>query len=331
MTGRPAALLALSLAGWLAPACGLPRDLPADRLDVALRVRPDGAVDVAERWTIRPSDGRPAVFERRIAGERADRIAFVEASADGRILEPGGAGEAGGRLQVSDGRALDVTFTVPPRAEGGGHVLELTYRAEGAVAVRGARGTLRHVVLEGPRTSPIASMHVSLEVPPDQHVFDGTGIAEAGWSVTRTPTGIAAERRDVGPGDRATVVAELSIDTSAVTEPAWQRHEEWSGLLVPAFLSGGLFILVVGAGILWIIRFQYPSRPRGADVRADDRERRAARAGLRTGGIAAVAVAVALSGVAWLTLGHLGFWPLAVPVSVLIVGLTFLALSPRFP
>jgi hypothetical protein len=54
-------------------------------------------------------------------------------------------------------------------------------------------------------------------------------------------------------------MAEFAIDAATMPRPRWQDDERRAQDMMPAFLSGGLFILVVAAGILWIVRFQYPS------------------------------------------------------------------------
>ena len=62
-------------------------------------------------------------------------------------------------------------------------------------------------------------------------------------------------------------MADVGIDTSSIAEPDWQRYQDWARDLIPALISGGLFILVIGAGVLWIVRFQYPRRrPGGAPL-----------------------------------------------------------------
>lgn len=309
-------------------ACQVPLDGSAERLDAVVEVRPDGAVDVREELTMRFATGATS-FTRRIHVERADGLEWLRASLDGRDLQPGAAGAA--EVTVADGARLTVTWTFPATA-GSSRTFGLAYRVRGAVAVRGQRGTLRQVVVASARPHPIGASRVRLVVPDGIHVFEGTaGMAEAGWSVVRTPDGIDAARPGVGPEEGATVMAEISVDPAVVAEPLWQRHEEWTRQLIPAFLAGGLFILVIGAGILWIVRFQYPRRGPGLIAGNDDeRERQVVRTGLRTSGRAAVVLAVALAGVTWVTLGHFGVWPLALPLAIFVVGLVFVALGPRY-
>jgi hypothetical protein len=229
-------------------------------------------------------------------------------------------------LAIDGRRGLEVTWTFPASFPAGRATLDWSYQATGTLAVRGARGRLEQVVLPSDRMFQPAVSRIRVVVPLGMHVFEGTGIAEAGWTVSRTADGIVAERSNAPGGEAATIVAELGVDPARLIEPTWQRYADWAADLVPAFVAGGLFILVIGAGVLWIIRFQYPRRT-ASD--ADREERAAVRRGLRATGVVAVALAAVLAGVTWATLSHFGPWSQAVPLSVFVVGVVFLSVAER--
>jgi hypothetical protein len=294
-----------------------------EQLDVTLGVEPDGAVVVGETFTLRVPD-RGGRFSRHVGGERVDALAFVASSIDGRAVAPDAPGAAS--IEVSLGDDLDVTWTFAPGPAAAERKVSFTYRAEGAVAVRGTRGTLRHVAVPTSRRYAVRAARIRAVVPADMHVFEGTGIAEAGWTVARTSDGILAERGGLDAGAGATVQMELGIDPARIAEPTWQRQAEWASQMVPAFISGGLFILVIGGGILWIIRFQYPRRQASA---ADQGERHMVRMGLRTSGAASMGFAALLAAVMRLALSHAGAWSMALPISLFLVGLVFVAVSRR--
>jgi hypothetical protein len=315
-------LIGVSLLSMSAVGCQAADGLSSvERLEVELRVALDGTVVTRETFTLSVPD-RGGTFSRHVPRERADALIFQSSSMDGHALEPGAPGAASLEIGGRDDLDMTWTFAPGPAAE---RVVSFSYRAEGAVAVRGTRGALRHEAVPASRPYAIRAARIRAGVPDDMHMFDGSGIAEAGWTVARTADGILAERGGVDAGAGATVVLELGIDPARIAEPTWQRHEEWARQLVPAFVSGGLFILVIGAGVLWIIRFQYPRRLAGQDVQ----ERQVVRQGLRTTGVAGLGFAVLLAGVMWLTLRHLGPWSMAVPASVFIVGAVFLVVSRR--
>ena len=317
--GRLAVLTAVAIT----LACTAPATYLVDRADVTIQVRSDGAIVVREVWTVRFNKAGQSLFRRRIPLERADALAFESAALDGTSMKPGRHGET--ELEVDADGDLDVVWTFPSSGRLT-HVIELAYRATGAVAVRGNRGIVRQTAVPAGRTFSIERANVRLAVDPGMHHFDGAGIAEAGWVVVRTGDGIAAERTGLAPPDGAIVLAEVAIDPAVIAEPSWQRYEDWTRDLIPAFVSGGLFILVIGAGVLWIIRFQYPRARAGSDPRssAETRERDAVRAGLRTSGYVAVVLSAALAVVTWLTLRHFGWWPMSLPLSIFIVGVVFL-------
>ena len=325
MIGRRAFVVAIVVASACAPS---PR-FSVPRLDVTISVRPNGTIEVHETTTVKFLGSGGTRFERRIPLDRADSLSFESASIDGVTLAPGQTGEMS--LDVDDGRGLTATWTFPP-GPNGTRVFQISYRANGAVAVRGTRGNIRQTAISSERQYDVDEASVLLAVDPRLHLFDGLGIAEAGWTVARTADGISGERTGLSAQQGATFVAEVAIDPNTITEPVWQRHEEWGRDLIPAWISGGLFILVIGGGVLWIVRFQYPRRRRGASPLTDteDRERIAVRSGLRTSGLVSVVLSIVLAVVTWLTLSHFGWWPMSLPVSILAVGLVFVALARRF-
>jgi len=297
-----------------------PETFTATAFDADVRVLPNGSAEVVEAIAVAFA-GPASGFERVIAYDTADGLTFVSASLDGRELVRDAAD--GVKVEPHGDRELRVRWTFPP-APDASRTFGLRYIVVAASAIQGARGSLRLPVIPANRSYPIEFARVSLTLPASAALFSGSGIAEAGWRVERQPVnGITAQRRDLPPAEPTTVVAEFSVDPAAVLEPRWHADRRWGELLMPAFLSGGLFILVVGAGVLWITRFQYPpSRREG-----DGQERLAVRTGLRNGGLVTIVVALGSAAVAWFTLSHLGPWAMAVPVSILIVGVVFVTVS----
>ena len=308
----------------LASACGAPAGSVSslDRLEIDLRIDAAGAAHVDERIVADvPSSG--AIVSRQVSGDHAAAAHFRASSVDGRSLEPGGDGDV--TLAVDANGGMNAVWAFAPGAAGA-RVITFSYQLDDTLAVRGRRGSLRRALLAPNRSYAVREAHVRASVPDGAHVFDGTGIAESGWEVAWTERGIAATRRDVGADEAATLVVELDVDPAIVAEPAWQRDAEATRLLVPAFISGGLFIVTIGAGVLWIIRFQYPRRR--ADG-TDERDRSVVRAGLRTTGIVSMVIAVILAGVTGFTLSRFGYWPQILPLSVFAVGGVFVVVSRR--
>lgn len=149
---------------------------------------------------------------------------------------------------------------------------------------------------------------------------------EQGWTVTRQAHLVTALKSTVAATESATLIVPFAVDPSAIAEPRWQFNGERGRELAPAFISAGLFILVIGAGALVMIRVQYP-RKKGAPKPDVDRARVAR--GLRTAGIVTVLFGVASVPVVQWTLGHYGGWPMAMPASVIASGIGFLAFGAR--
>jgi hypothetical protein len=185
--------------------------------------------------------------------------------------------------------------------------------------VQGTHGHLEWTAIPPDRGYPIQASRLSLTIPDTADLFDGSGIAAAGWTVRREPHGISAERANLSPSESGTVIAEVSVDPSAVVDPVWQRDEAWQRDLMPALVSGGLFILVVGAGVLWIVSWQYPR-----DDLSLAQDRASALRALRSAGFISLVFAVLVAAGCWIGLPRVGLALQSIPASIFVVGLSFL-------
>ena len=149
---------------------------------------------------------------------------------------------------------------------------------------------------------------------------------EAGWAVTREPRGLRATRTGIAAAESVTAGAEFTIDTLKLGEPAWQYHAKRAGEFMPAFVSAGLFLLVVAAGILMMIRVRLGGLEPGTSA---DRERLGVARGLRISGwvtLVAGALGWPLVNVA---LDTYGSSPLALPICTVLSGALFLWYARR--
>jgi hypothetical protein len=326
------------------------------RASVALLVEPAGDLRVVEQFDLPAS---AAVFARRVAPHTADGVAFVSATLDEMPLTRDATGSV---LTVRDGGVLDVSIRLPRDA--GTHRIELQYRARHAVGVIEGHGYLEWPIF-GADDLAVDAATTTLTWPDGQHESGPTGIAEAGWIVSRTARGITASRATPGR-QPATVVAAFSIDRTRTPMPEWQVADDLRREFAPAFVSGALFVLVIGAGVLWMLRFKYP-RLSGAvaapvawvdlppadlsalllpaktwpwralqdpDVvrlaRAGllDRERLAAANGLRVSGLVCVVFSLTCMVAAAMLLPRFGWWAQAIPGSMLAVSVLFVLAAP---
>jgi hypothetical protein len=232
------------------------RNLAGERFAVVLTVLPDGAVDVREETVIRVGRQTETRFERVIPSVgRADGVSDIVARRNG-VVSPQGRGN--GQVEVSTERSVRVLWRFAA-VSNAVQTFSLQYRLARAVAPRGGRGLFRWPAVPGRRAYSLAHASIAFEAPPGLVFYDGTGVEEAGWTVARRANGFVAEKDGLERGDGGTFLAELSIDGLTLVEPQWRFDEQRAASLMPAFLSGAIFILVVGAGILWIVRFQHPS------------------------------------------------------------------------
>jgi hypothetical protein len=287
-----------------------PPEAVVSHLDVSASVAGEGTTYIQERMTVRPTGTVPLPsFVRHIEASRADQIVFDEASLDGRVVR------SGAGLDVSgDPTTLDVRWALPATPDA--HDLGLRYHLRGALEISGSHARLVWNAIPARRSFTVTDAQLSASVLPTADVFALTGIDQAGWAVTRRPDGFSATRQVVPSGEPATIVLELSVP-DGTPEPLWQIRADRSEQLMPSFVSGGLFILVIGAGILWIVRFQYPRR-HGADI---DAERAAVWAAMRRGGRVTLALAVVSAVTIHLAMRTFGPWPQAISISIAVVGI----------
>lgn len=316
---RPHSLLAAVVT--VAAGCSQGPLASVERLDVRVAVAESGVVDVSETAVVSfaPAGSR---FERQVDGAWADAIAFLEVIVDGRPAQ------ASGDLQFEavDGRALHVRLTSPV-AQQAPREVQLRYRLIGAVGLDGPSGVLTVPILGDREHAGIGTGTVVLALPAGAPVLEGTGLAEAGWQIAREPRGLLATRGSIGPSETVTLMARFPVTPGTRAEPQWQRHRLQARFFAPAFVSAGVFILVVGAGVLWMVRMQYPRGPR---TPSSERDRAEARRGFRLAGAAALGLSGLTAVAARYLLDHLGPWPLALPVSIFIVGTVFLGVSRRW-
>jgi hypothetical protein len=288
--------------------------VPVVSLDAELRLQPDGSIIVTEQWQLPPGP-QPASLVRRLTTVRHDGVTDVTATAEDPQLQ------YAGQVETSPGgtRVVWQFGDVPARR------LRLSYRARGATYVSGLRGRIAFEVLAPGHGLAIERAQIDLLYPERSIVMADPWVEEAGWQVERLPAGVRATRVAVPPSEPVTIGGEFSIDGLGLAEPAWQYHGARAKEFMPAFVSAGLFLVVVGAGVVGMVRLRHPARlPAEADP-----ERPEVARGLRTSGLVTIAAALAGVPLVAATLSTYGPWPYCLPAGTFIAGLMFLWMSRR--
>ena len=305
--------------------CGERTPATVDRLDVDVAVLADGTATVHERIAVQFAETPAAAFHRRSPVWRHDGISDVVASVDGRPSARDGSDPAAPSHIRVEGPGLDVTWTFDPPVRGT-HALTLSYRAANVISLSGIRGTVSWLALPAGRDRDASDVHLALSLPDTAILLQDPWVEQPGWTVSRLPHGMTAFRAGVPRSESATLGIEFTVDQMTPMKPRWQADAEFAGEFVPAFVSAGLFILVVGAGVLGMLRWKFQSSAAGAG----DPERIAASRDLRRAGWAIVVAGLAAwAYVAAALLGRFGMWPQAIPASMLVVGIMFLVAGAR--
>jgi len=232
-----------------------------ERQAVSIDLLTDGSVQVREALRLRVFAEPVGEFRRVVPGDRVDAFFDVVAWLDGRPLEADGNDNE--RVTVSRGEALDVRWHFAPVADAT-RELVLEYRASGAMSIHGANGLVYWPVLPLDPAYPVVSSELGLTIPPRAVFMTPPAIESSGaWTTAVSERGLTATRDGIAPSESAVVVARTATATMAAAQPAWQFDAALAAELVPAFLSGGLFMVIVGVGVLWMLRARYPD-PRTA-------------------------------------------------------------------
>ncbi|MCC7042859.1 MAG: hypothetical protein IT183_03295 [Acidobacteria bacterium] len=296
-----------------------------ESMDVQVSVRPDGGLDVRETLRVAPSANRVAL-RRVVESPYADTVTFRTASVDARPVESGASGFVVDPADTRSASRLVARWDLDPAPAA--MTLGLDYGVTSAVGVRQPRGRLEWPVLRSDRGFDVGPVTITLQVADGVALYDGTGMAEPGWVVELFPGRVVAQRDRVAATESATLLAVFDVDRSRVRQGEWEWNLDRREQYRFALISAGLFILVVGVGILGQLRVQYPPVRAGAsdDARRVSRaDRQMLARGLRLSAVVGLVVAAASAIVAYQWLSGLGPALQLIPGSIAFVSVMFLA------
>lgn len=322
-------LLALAIAA-TAAGCQRSARVAVRSFTASAVVLPNSDVDLTEEIRVALPPNADASFTRVVRNDQSDALELRGVAVDGRVPTAG----VGVEVSATDGRTLRVAI----RFDGSGprdRLISIQYTAVHAVAVIGARGRLRWPILPDRRGYDVSAASFALRLPDGASFLSTPGIAEPGWDVHVEGAQLIAAKGEVGDTSAATAVVEFTLERGRIAEPLWQVRGQLARELVPAFASAGLFFLVIGAGVVWIVRFQFPRIPRrdretdaGRRAAADPERRRAA-AGLWTSALVCLVTAGAVAAAIEMTMAQYGLWAHAIPASIAVVGAMLFVQSRR--
>jgi Predicted membrane protein (DUF2207) N-terminal domain len=281
-----------------------------------LKLLADGSVQVTERFDVQ-FDSPRTTFRRVSPPGEHDGVFDIGGSMDGVTFAPG---KGPKRLAATAGDHLDAEWHFAETT--GPHAFILSYRAAGVVHVSGIRGRVSWAALPASRDLKVDAAVISLSLPQGAIQLQDPWVMQAGWDVVKEPYGVHASRKHVPPGEGATIGAEFTIDTMAIGQPVWQYHESRADEFKLAFLSAGVFILIVGVGVIAMVMLRH-SRGEVAKAGAADSDRAAVAHGLRRAGVVSILAGAAGWPLVSFTLGSYGAWPYALPICTGISGVLF--------
>ena len=311
--GRARFLLQLLGVAAVTMSCAKPVIVDVNRFDTTVTVGLNGSLDVRETIAV-SATASGAVITRVIAPAEADSVQLQATLLDASIQ----GGVAAGVTAENRGKRLIVVWHVPAGTTSG-HELSIDYRVFAAIRVDEPRAYLTWKALGPKHGLNVASGRLTLDLPPGMPFYEGTGIAEAGWSVERRETGISATRPGLTPAESATILGEFDLRPT-MTEGQWQVDEDRQRNLLPAYASAALFMLVIGIGTQWILRAQHPRR---REHPLPDPERTSLARALRTTAWVGSLVAIGCAVFAYLFLPRLGPWIQLIPTGMILTAIMF--------
>jgi len=220
--------------------------------EVDLSIDADGGLTVDEHLTVRFLGDASTAFSLTVPDDRVDQFEDVHASI-GRPDAATGVGEAA----VDASGPLVVRWTFPA-VEDDVQEFVLGYRARGVLAVSGGRASLAWPIAPLTPPWPVVRQSVNVRVAGTLGVQQAPAVAGDGWNEQREGGVLHADASGLGPDADAAVRAVISLGTLNIAEPRWQYEQARALQMMPAFVSGGLFVLVIGIGAVIMLRVQYP-------------------------------------------------------------------------
>jgi hypothetical protein len=292
----------------LATSCGSQEradNVAVDRFETRVALQADGSADVEEVWALKTDSAAADAatsFRRRLPDSRHDGLT--------QVTFDGGA--------TLSGDVTEVNWTLAPNR--GARTTQLRYRATGIVEVSGLRGTIAWRALAAGRHGPVAAARMAFSLPTVITLASEPRVVEPGWQIFLAADGtVIAERANVASDEGATLVVDLIIEPGSMARSQWQEYAERGRLLMPAFVSGGLLIVVVGVAAVVMVLVQIRSWTpvyRAAVVR-----------GLSTAGLVTAIFGVIVAITTPPLLGRFGSAPMAIPASILFVGILLVVTS----
>lgn len=231
------------------------RGLHADRLSTTIDVRPDGSLDVVEQITFRFTGRTFREVERRVPVRRTDGLTNVSVWMDGQpVAEGDDTGQAEIRMRRQE---LRVIWRFTPRTDTA-HTFEVRYRALNALRVSSGRGALSWHVLPTRHRYAISEAEAVLRLQDPLTSLTGPAMEADGWTWVRQP-GLAwvARKTDLDVDERAVLTDAVDVSASRLATPQWQFDEERARQLAPAFIIGAIVIVVMGVGVVVMMRLRY--------------------------------------------------------------------------
>jgi hypothetical protein len=225
-------------------------NVSASHYDVTIDLRADGSLDVVERITLKVGSTPITWFERHVPDRRTDGLTGAVAMMDGRVM-PALTDGVGVRIRQRSG--IDARWQFEPIANRE-RTFELRYRALRVVPREPAGPHLLWTALPAKHDYPIDAARVTLRAPNGTLAVAVSANGGDIQTATSWQDGLVVTGSGLRANDSISLDVTFSADTIHPAEPEWATAAEHAQKLAPAFIAGGITLLVIGAGTLAMIR-----------------------------------------------------------------------------
>lgn len=174
---------------------------------------------------------------------------------DGRVLPEG---REAGQASIRIGRRELRVLWRFPETTNTTHQFTLRYRAMGALRLDTRGAHLAWHILPTRHRYAITEAELIWQLSGGAVSPGGPALESEGWSWTREGEQVwSARKRDIAVNETAVLTDHLESASLAVAPPRWQVDDDRGRQLAPAFIVGAAVILVMGAGMVVMMRLRY--------------------------------------------------------------------------
>ncbi|MCC7352953.1 MAG: DUF2207 domain-containing protein [Anaerolineae bacterium] len=238
------AVIALALLPGTAAAA---KSYSADRFDVDITIRGDGALLITETVVFRFVGGPFTFVFRELETDNTDGATDIEASMDGVPLPPG---KGAGQVEVKGRDPVKVTWHFAPVSDAA-HTFVLKYRLLGAIRQEQDADALFHNALPTDYDYRIASSTVRITWPGDVNLIAPAEVRRGSAEIATGNRQVTFVARDLRSDSPLLVSLRFPRGSLIDAPPAWQTRQAETNASLPLYIGLTVAVTLLGGVALF--------------------------------------------------------------------------------